>query len=188
MAKYEDDLAGLEFAEFDELFNMEMAKEMGLAGVSGAASILLATYGMQSIAKMSFLSGLTPQSRSQVMSGLTIVAGVAVGRGLYHYNRDAAMGVVGALGGLGLANLIGSFLTTNPLGAPLGALPEDMALSGDDDALSAYDYEALQGLGETDVQGHAGAFGMLADPSVTPEQLQGTMVAQETLGYAPYLS
>lgn len=187
MANY-DDMAGLEFAEFDELMNMEMAKEMGLAGVSGAASVLLATYGLQALAKVSWFATMTPQTRSQVMSGLAIVGGVVGGRALYHYNRDAAMGVVGALGGLGLANLLGSFMTVNPLGAPLGALPEDMALSGDESMLEAYDYEALQGLGETDVQGNAGAFGMLADPSVTPEQLQGAMVQQETLGYAPYLA
>jgi hypothetical protein len=123
------------------------------------------------------------------MSGAAIVVGLGVGRYVYQHNRDAAMGVVGGAAGLGLANLIGSFFTANPLGAPLGALPEDYALSDDGSMLSDADYEALNGFAEAEVAQSAPAFRGLAGPTVSNEMLQGAVVQQETLGaYMPYLS
>lgn len=187
-----DDLSGLEYSSFgdlDAIFDMEILKELGLAEVSGAAAILLTTLGAQKLASMPFMTTMAPQTRSRVMSGVAILVGTGVGRALYQYNRDAAMGVAGGVAGLGLANLIGSFFSSNPLGAPLGQLPEDYALSDDGTLLSNYDYESLNGLAEAGVEASAPAFRGLQGPTVTPEALQGAIVQQETLGaYMPYLS
>ena len=177
-----DDMMGLEFGALDEIFNMQLAKEFGMAGVAGGASILAASYLMQKVAGMEMLQKLEPATRTRVMSGLTILAGAAVGRGLYYQNRDAAMAVAGGLVGLGMANLVGSWLPSNPLGAPLGALPEEMALNGADDQMLE------SALAEAGVSQSAPAFGSFQGPTVTREALQGTMVEQESLGYAPYLA
>lgn len=183
-----DDMAGLEFGEFDELLPLPMVKEMAIAGGSAAASILAATFATQKLASLEWFKALDPKMRARGMSGAVMVLGVAAGRALYYHNRDAAMGVAGGLVGLGLANLVGTFFDANPLGAPLGSLPEDMALAEDSSLLAAYDYSAMNGLAEAGVSTAAPAFQGLAGPTVTPEQLSGTIVQQETLGYAPYLS
>jgi len=191
LAEY-DDMMGLDFGEFDALFPMGFLQEVGIAGAAGGIGLLGVSYGLQKLAEMSFMP-TDAVMKSRVMSVAAMAIGVGAGRGLYNYNRDAAMGVVGAVAGVGLANLIGSFLGTNPLGKPLGVLPEDMALGTSPDAamLSAYDQYAMNGLGTPGVAVSAPAFQGFADPTVTPERLQGfasPMVQEETLGYQPYLA
>lgn len=186
-----DDLAGLEYIGeglLDGFLDMGVLKEVGLAGVSGAAAVLLTTVGSQKLAGLDYFKAMTPAGRARVMSGLAVVVGVGVSRALYDHNRDAAIGVAGGVVGLGLANLIGTFFTTNPLGAPLGTLPEDYALADDGQLLSDYDYASMNGLAEVGVQASAPAFRGLSGPTVSAEALQGAVVQQETLGYQPYLS
>lgn len=181
-----DDMGMEGFGDLEAFFDAEILKEVGMAGASGAVAILLGTYGLQAVAGMDWLKTMDPTNRSRMTSGIAIAGGIVAGRGLYGYNRDAAMGVAGGLIGLGLANLVGTFFTKNPLGTPLGETDDDSSMLAD------YDYEALNGvagLAETGVQSAAPAFRGLQGPTVTPEQLQGAMVQQETLGaYMPYLS
>ena len=191
-----DDMMGLDFGDFDSLIPPGFLKEVGLAAGTGGIGLLVVSYGLQKLAEMPYVAKLEPVMKSRVMSGVAIVGGIAAGRGLYNYNREAAMGVVGAVSGVGIANLIGSFFDVNPLGKPLGVLPEEMALSTSPDAalLAQYDQYAMNGvhgLGATGVAASAPAFQGFADPTVTPEALQGlgsAMTQMETLGYAPYLS
>lgn len=193
LAEY-DDMMGLDFGEFDALFPMGFLKEVGIAGAAGGVGLLVTSYGLQKLAGMSWMPA-DPNTKSRLMSGLAVVLGVGAARGLYNYNRDAAMGIMGAVGGVGLASLIGTFLgDNNPIGRPLGVLPEEMALNGsspDAALLSNYDQYAMNGLAATGVAVSAPAFQGFADPTVTPERLQGfaaPMVQEETLGYQPYLS
>jgi hypothetical protein len=83
--------------------------------------------------------------------------------------------------------------TTNPVKG-FGLLPEEMELSGSDEALLAQygDYGAMNALASfeaTSIQESRGAF---AGPTVTNEQLYGfqaPVVQAETLGaYNPYLA
>ena len=173
-----DDLAGLEFGEFDEIINMQMLQEMGLSGLAGAGAIIATTLGAQRVAKLSIFANMTPVNRARALSAVAVAVGVGASRGLYNVNRDAAMGVAGGVIGLGLANLVGTFFTANPLGAPLGEMTDD-----DGTMLADYDYSTINGLAEANVEQHDPAFSRLG-PS-----LQGAVVNQESLqGYAPYLS
>lgn len=188
-----DDMMGLEFGDFDAIFPMGFLKEVGISAAAGGVGLLATSYSLQKLASMSFMPS-DPAMKSRIMSLGAVVIGTGLGRGLYNYNREAAMGVVGAVAGVGLANLIGSFLDTNPLGKPLGVLPEDMALSTSPDSalLAQYDQYAMNGLSSPGVAVSAPAFAAFADPTVTPEALQGfasPMVQMETLGaYQPWNS
>lgn len=186
------DFDSMDFGDLDGFFDVAILKELGIAGASGTAAALLGTYAIQKMAAMDMFKDWKPLDRSRVLSGVAIAAGVLAGRGLYQYNRDAAMGVAGGLAGLGLASLIGTFFETR-LVPVLGEVEDESMLLAD------YDYEAMNGLhgdddeagdlGETAVQASAPAFRGLHGPTVTQEQLQGAVVQQETLGaYMPYLS
>jgi len=180
-----DDMMGYEFGEFDEIINLEMLKEFGISGASGAAAILLGTIITQKISgwiqksETPFFKTLEPVNRARLLSGFAVVAGIAGGRGLYHINRDAAAGVAGGLIGLGVANFIGTFFTANPLGVPLGEADEG------DGLLSDYDYQTINGLAEAAVEQSDPAFRNLGPMPA----LAGVNVSNEQLGsYMPYLA
>lgn len=195
-----DDMMGLEFGDYeglDQFLNAEMIKEALLASVAGGGAILLTTYGVRkAVEKIGFINQIQdPLAKAAVTSGLAFIVGLAGGRMLYEYNREAAMGVIGGVGGIAMANLIDAaiakFTGNERMGIGLG--------DGDESLLSAYSdqegMEALAALESTGVTSAPGAFQGFADPSVTPEALmglQGTIVQEETLGdmgaYAPYLS
>lgn len=181
-----DDMMGYEFGEFDEIINLEMLKEFGISGAAGASAILLGTILTQKVSALiqksdiAFFKTLQPVNRSRLLSGFAVFAGIAGGRGLYHINRDAAAGVAGGLIGLGLANFIGTFFTTNPLGAPLGEVDED-----GEGLLSDYDYQTINGLAEAAVEQNDPAFRNLGPMPA----LAGVNVSNEQLGsYMPYLA
>lgn len=185
-----DDMMGLELGQV--LPTMEMVKEGMTAAVSGGGAILLTTYGIKMAAdKLELESRVeNPLLRSLITSGTMFLIGLSGGRFLYDTNKEAAMGVVGGLGGMAAANLIDALIsqvTGNERMLP--ALGE-----GDYNSYGAGDgMEALAALETTGVTSAPGAFsGAFADPTVTPEALmgfQGTVVQEETLGgYAPHLS
>ena len=195
-----DDMMGLEFGDYeglDQFLNAEMIKEALLASVAGGGAILLTSYGVRkAVEKIDFINQIQdPLAKAAVTSAIAFFAGLAGGRMLYEYNREAAMGVIGGVGGIAMANLIDAaiakFTGNERMGIGLG--------DGDESLLSAYNdqegMEALASLEATGVTSAPGAFQGFADSSVTPEALmglQGTIVQQETLGdmgaYAPYLS
>jgi hypothetical protein len=181
-----DDMMGLE----GNLITPELIKEHLMAMGSGAGAIMLASYALPMIPMPTTWK---PEDQARLRSGIAIATGVVAGRALYDYNQNAAMAVVGAISGLGLAQLLGSMFTTNPVKG-FGLLPEEMELSGSDEALLAQygDYGAMNALASfeaTSIQESRGAF---AGPTVTNEQLYGfqaPVVQAETLGaYNPYLA
>jgi hypothetical protein len=188
-----DDVMGLEFgdmSDIDGLLNPEMLKEALIASTAGGAAILLAGYGIK---KATTAVGLetkitNPVLRAAVVSAVTMLGGVAIGRGLYDYNREAAIGIVGSLGGIAMASFLDTVIAQVTGNARL------MPGLGEDDG-SSYDSDgtaALAMLEATNVSAAPGAFNGLADPTVTQEQLMGfesTMVEQETLGgYNAYMA
>jgi len=195
-----DDMMGLEFGDYEgmeQFLDVNMLREALWASTAGGGAILLAGWGAKELAERLNLSTMieNPLLRSAVMSGTVFVAGVVGARGLYEYNREAAMGVLGGVGGFALA----SFLQT-ALAELTGSEPLNVATLGEgDDYMTSYGgdegMEALAALETTGVTASPGAFQGVGDPSVTPEALfglEGTVVQEETLGglggYAPYLS
>jgi hypothetical protein len=193
-----DDMMGLEFGDYEGmdgvLPNAEQIKEAVIASTAGGGAILLSTYAVKMLAEKVDLSSRieNPLLRSGVMSAATMMVGLIAGKGLYDYNRDAAMGIVGGVGGVAMANFLDAVIAqvtgNEPMGFSLADADESLLSGGYEDP----GMEALAALETTGVTTAPGAFQGFADPSVTPEALMGldgTVVQEETLGgYAPYLS
>ena len=181
-----DDMMGL-----GDIMTPEMAKDHLIGMFSGAGAIMLASYAMP---KLPMPTTWAPENQSRLRAGIGIATGLVAGRVLFDYNRDASMAVLGGVAGLGLAQLIGSYLGTNPVSG-FGMLPEEMELSAmsDEALLASYGdngaMNALASLEATNVQAARGAF---SGPTVTNEQLFGLgapVVQMETLGgYNPYMA
>jgi len=192
-----DDLMGLDMYDdgMSEFVNMEMLKESVIAAGSSAAAIMLATWGLPKLAKAIVPDAWSEPAKHRTYAALQIIAGLGVGRGLWNYNRDAAMAVIGGVAGLGIAHLVDTFFDAD-LGPrfQLGAYPDDDTLSaGDATLLSAYgsdNGQALAALEATNIRSAPGAFQGFAAPVVSNEALMGAVVQQETLGamYNPYLA
>jgi hypothetical protein len=199
-----DDMMGLEFGDYEMegiLPDAQQIKDALLAGSAGGGAILLTSWGVKKLnEKVQFLSKIEhPLLRSAVTSGIALMAGLIGGKMVFEYNRDAAIGIVGGVSGLAMANLldtaIAQFTGNERMGISLGENDDESLLSGygDDSGMAA-----LAALEATGVSTAPGAFQGFSDPSVTPEALmgfsglEGTVVQQETLGdmenYAPYLS
>lgn len=192
-----DDMMGLEFGDYEGmegLFDPEMLKEAVLAGSAGGGAMLLTAYGVRELtARVDMIGNIeNPLAKAAVTSGIAFIVGIAAGRGMYEYNREAAMGIVGGVGGMAMANLIDAaisqFRGTERMGIGLGDADESL-LAGYDDVDGT---EALAALETTGVSTAPGAFQGLADPTVTPEALMGldgTVVQEESLGgYNAYMS
>lgn len=192
MPRAYDDMDGIGSFNFGsdlgEMYSADMFKDSLIAAGAGAGALVLSAF---LIPKIPAPSMLTAQNQSRFRAGVGLVVAMLAGRGMWDVNRDAAMGIIGGVGGVALAQLIDSFLGADILrGTPLGALPDGSELSAADQAiLDSYDgARTLASLETPGVQMSSGAF---ADPTVTREQLMGfggTVVQTETLGYQPYLS
>lgn len=176
------DMMGL--AMYDSSYDLgayltpEMVKEHLMAGLSGGAGILLVSTLLSKIDKPEMIESNMTWRR--VKDGIAIVAGVLGGRMIYEKNRDAAMGFVGGVAGLGMADLIASFVNTDGQPATVRTSLAGGYLSGGD--LASLEAAVSQ-----------------AYPAWRPESLSGTVaqtrelsapvVSNTELGaYMPYLS
>jgi hypothetical protein len=193
-----DDMMGLEFGDYEGFINAEMVKEALISSSAGGGAILLTTWGMTMLSEKLDLATKVPNgyARTALTSGAAFLLAVVGGRAMYDYNREAAMGVVGGLGGFAMATFIDGMIaevrgSERLLGTPLGEADDDM---DDESLLSAYNdnYDGMSALASLETTGVTSAPGAFADPSVTPEALMGldgTVVQEETLGaYQPYLA
>jgi hypothetical protein len=183
-----EDLYGLDMYDMGQWITPSMIQESVIAAAAGAGAILLASWATPMLPVPENMKG-TPNA-SRLRCAVATLGGLLVGRFVWDWNRDAAMAIIGGVGGLGLAQLVDSFFDIEIVGKPLGALPEDVELSeGDEALLSAYDYDQAQALAAFGTTGVTSAPGAFADPTVTPEALMGTVVQSETLGqYNPYMA
>jgi hypothetical protein len=182
-----------------EFYSADMLKDQLIAAGSSAAAILLAAWAMP---KLPAPKDWTPTNQHNMRAALATLGGMLAARGLWSYNRDAAMAVLGGVSGLGIAQLINGYLFTDkdgnpkkdsegklvmPLGTPLGDAGYSYGLSAGDEALLTAYSPDTRTLSLTEVASNRGAF---QGTGVTSEQLMGTVVATETLGegYNAYLS
>lgn len=173
----------------DAFLNPQMLQEYLMAAGAGAGAILLGTWLMPKLPAPATWTGASEVNAHRMRAGIATVGGVALGAFLLRYNRDLGFAVMGGVAGLGLAQLIDSFVDQNFVGTPFGQLSANgddnmSGLSGDEDASMA-----LAALEAANVGSARPAFG---DPSITREKLQGfdaAMVQSETLGgYQPWLA
>jgi hypothetical protein len=193
-----DDLMGLDMYDegMGEFYSAEMLKDQLIAAGSSAAAILLAAWAMP---KLPAPKDWTPTNQHNMRAALATVAGMLAARGLWGYNRDAAMAVLGGVSGLGIAQLVNGYLFTDkdgnptkdkdgklvmPLGTPLGddGYSYGALSAGDEALLTAYSPDTRT-LSLTEVASNRGAF---QGTGVNVEQLMGTVVATETLGEGGY--
>lgn len=167
----------------------QMLKEHLTAAAAGAGGILVASkvtnYLGDMLVKDPTGSDATAdkiesarKNRKYVKQVSAIVLGVLGGRMLYDRNPQAAMGLVGGVAGLGLAELV----------ATLAGFPKtnDPATTVDDTTVP-YLTTNLSAL-EAAVASSEQAFG-LSGPTVTARALSAAGVTSESLSeYAPYLS
>jgi hypothetical protein len=185
-----DDLMGLEMYDdgMGQFYTADMLKDQLIAAGSSAAAIILAAWAMP---KLPAPKDWQPVNQSRMRAALGTLGGMLAARGLWDYNRDAAMAVLGGVAGLGLAQLIDSYLEMDILhGTPLGQYTENALSAGDEALLTAYAPNTTT-LSLTEVGASRGAFAGFAGTGVTTEQLMGAVVATETLGdnaYNAYLS
>lgn len=181
-----DDLMGLDMYDdgMGDFYSAEMLKEQLIAAGASAAAIMLGAWGMP---KLPAPKDWQPVNQSRLRAGLAVVGGMAAARMLWGFNRDASMAVLGGVAGLGLAQLIDSYLEMDILhGSPLGQYDENQLSAGDEALLTAYSPDTRT-LSLTEVGASRGAF---SGTAVTTEQLMGAVVATETLGenYGGYLA
>ena len=181
-----EDMSGLEYADddffgLDAIVTPEMAMEALVAALSGGAALVLAQQG---ISRIPLPEEWEPRTKMLVRTGIGVGAGLVVGRLVYNYNRDAAMGIVGAMVGAGVAGLVNYFLLDS---APVG-------FSG------AEDMELMSPMTESALLGTGGGYSAMSElsaavttperrslsgPQVSPEQLMGHQGMEQ---YNPYMS
>jgi hypothetical protein len=194
MSNY-DDLMGLDMYDdgMEGMYSADMFKQQMIAAGASAAGIILAAWGLPKFNDMEMFKKYEEPTRHRILGVMGILGGMAMGRVLWNYNRDAAMAVVGGVSGIGLAQLLDTFFEAHLLhGYPLG---ETGGLSAGDEALlSAYGDDnggALSALETTRINSARGAFQGFSGPQISTEQLMGfgsAMVQAETLGYNPYMA
>lgn len=184
-----DDLMGLDMyddgmGDMGEFYSAAMLKDQLISAGSSAAAIILAAWGIPKIPAPSSWSEI---NQHRMRAAIGVVGGMLLARGLWSYNRDASMAVLGGVAGLGIAQLVDSYLDMNIFGGNTAVYPLGGMSEGDEALLTAYSPDTRT-LSLTEVASSKGAF---AGTGVTSEALMGTVVATETLGengYNAYLS
>lgn len=162
------------------LLDPEAIKSHLMSGASGGVGILLVATLLNKIEKPSMFSdpvtGDTNWRRTK--SVIAIAAGVLGGRLMYDKNRDAAMGFVGGVAGLGFADLIASFVN-DPADPMVRTTLAGGHLSGGE----------LRSLEAAVSQAYPAWQPQLAGTVTQTAELSAPVVSQTELGaYAPYLS
>jgi hypothetical protein len=147
-------------------------KESLMAGLAGGGGILVTSAVLQ---RLPFPADWQPSTTSRVKNLLAVAVGVAGGRMLYDRNRDAAMGFMGGVGGLAIAQLLASFA------------PDTLSTSLSGGGLSSADLAALEAAVATNSPSWRA--GELSAPMVSERQLAATGTTQEDLAdYDRYMS
>lgn len=146
----------------------DMVKQQMMAGAAGAGGILITSAVLQ---RIPLPEDWEPMTKSRVKNAIAIGIGVLGGRMIWEKNRDAAMGFVGGVAGLGLAQLIASW-APDTLSTSLSGGLADVDLA----SLEASNVHASPGF---------------SGPQVSERSLSAPGVSREFLAeadYAPFLS
>jgi hypothetical protein len=163
---YSDDMMGL--AMYDDMgafMSGSQLKEHLMAGGAGGIGILATSAVLQ---RVPFPADWQPSTTSKVKNLLALGVGVIGGRMMYDRNREAALGFMGGVGGLAIAQLLQSFA------------PETLSTSLSGGGLSSADLAALESAVATNSPSWRAGAGMSA-PSVSERQLASTGTTQEEL-------
>lgn len=151
----------------------EMLKAQLMAGAAGAGGILITSAIVQRIPWDSIATD--PGTQRYLKVAASALVGIVGGRMLWERNHHAAMGFVGGVVGLALAQLVASFAPDTLTTSLSGASVNEMDLAALEAAVSSRE--------------PAYSRGSMGDPQVTARELSAPGVTQEVLReYAPYLS
>lgn len=179
MSKY--DMMGLEM--YDSSYDLgaylspEMVKAHLMAGFSGGVGIALVSTLLNEIEKPQMIESDMTWRRTKDV--LAIVAGVIGGRVMYDRNRDAAMGFVGGVAGLGIADLLASFVNDPAEEPTIRTQLSGGHLSGADLAMLEAAVVSPGAAWRPELSGTAAQSAMLSAPVVSTTELGA---------YMPYLS
>lgn len=158
------------------LLDPEAIKSHLMSGASGGVGILLVATLLNKIDQPSMIAD--PMNWRRAKDVIAIAAGVLGGRLMYDKNRDAAMGFVGGVAGLGFADLIASFVN-DPADPMVRTTLAGGHLSGGE----------LRSLEAAVSQAYPAWQPQLAGTVTQTAELSAPVVSQTELGaYAPYLS
>jgi hypothetical protein len=108
----------------------EEVKESLMAGAAGGAGILLVSTVLSKIPQPTEGTFADPMTWRRTKGALAIVAGILGGRALYDRSPNASMAVVGAVCGLGMADLVASWVPASDDGSPMVTTGLSGGLSG----------------------------------------------------------
>ena len=174
MAGYQDDMMGLSMYDGLDGFmpNGAQVKEALMVGGAGAVGILAASAIVQRIPYPATWEAATTM---RVKNVAAFALGLVGARVLYDKNRDAAVGLMGGVCGLALAQLAASFA------------PETLSTSLSGGGLSSADLAALESAVATNSASWRAGEGLSA-PMVQERQLASTGTTQEELAqYDQYM-
>lgn len=184
-----DDMMGLEMyggSGMGAFMDAQGLKESLMAGAVGAGGILLTATVLGKITQPASITD--PMNWRRIKAGLALAVGVLGGRALHDRNRDAAMAFTGAVAGMGLADLVASWVPANADGTPM----VKTSLGGG--YLSGADLRALEAAVATPMAAWRPSYEMsgFGAPMVQQRQLSAPMATNTEMGelraYAPYLS
>jgi len=167
------DMMGL--GMYDESYDLgaflspEMLKEHLMSGFSGGVGIVLVSTLLGKIEQPASITDATTWRR--VKDGIAIVAGVLGGRAMYDKNRDAAMGFVGAVAGLGFADLVASFVNGDASSPTIRTSLSGGYLSGGDLAMLEAAVATSAPAWQPSLQGTVASTAQLSAPGVTTTEL-----------------
>lgn len=196
------DMMGLESFGLGALLSGEQVKHLLMGGAVGGGGIMLTTTlinkawsqpaagsGSMFAPDYNGSDGSGTRNYKRAKSALTALVGVLGGRALYDRNRDASMAFMGAVGGLGFAELAASFIND-----PASATGPTVTTSNLAGHLSAADLRMLEMAVSTPMASWRPAYDMagLNGPVVRTQRLEAPVTSVTELGamaaYAPYLS
>ncbi|WP_053230844.1 hypothetical protein [Sandaracinus amylolyticus] len=178
-----DDAMGLDGGMSGPFITGEMLKQKLMAAGAGALGIAVAAKLVSYVGDAVLPEEWEPKSRATAKSALAIALGLLGGRALYDTNRDAAMGLVGGVAGLGIAQLLGTLVNEE------GAEPLISTSLAGSHGISSLDLAALESAVVTTSPSFTPMSMDLAAPVVTERRLGGPVVTNEVLAeYMPYLS
>lgn len=164
---YSDDMMGLAMYGdgMGAYFSGQQLKEFLMTGGAGGVGILATSAVLQ---RIPFPADWQPSTTSRVKNLLALGVGVLGGRMMYDRNREAALGFMGGVGGLAIAQLLQSFA------------PDTLSTSLSGGGLSSADLAALEAAVATNSPSWRAGEGLSA-PVVGERQLAATGTTQEDL-------
>ena len=191
------DISGLESFGLGAFLDAQHVKSAVMGAAIGGGGILLTTTALDKVwAQPAAGSGsmFAPDAAGgngtmnfkRAKSALTVLVGLLGGRALYDKNRDAASAFMGGVSGLGLAELVASYV--NDPASTTGPTVRTSNLSGH---LSLSDLRALEMAVSTPMRAYQNMNGF-GGPVTNTQQLSAPVTSATELGgmaaYMPYLS